>query len=617
MLRLARDACCWDTQHPSASPPRGLGAGGSAALTWVTAPQPGGGVGTAVIPSCRARGVFLDTGVRALPERGHPLPAAVVAVGCVQPRGGCGWVPSRTCPPWGAGVGGHHAVAAWGAHSSVPGPGPAGSLRPSPAASWAGTCPGPGGERPAGGVGVPCHPAPPGGCRCPPCPSPAPAGRSRTAPPAAAAPTAGGLPARGQGGEHQPGCASHRAGLGWPRRGYVTTPGGTLHCSTSPCNNPVTLQDAWCDNTPESPWWWWQKSREGRTGDELPLLVDDAGAEDPVPVEALHGGGPWVPEATLERGVGARLCRLQLRLVRIAQQGQRLPRLLRAAPTPRGLLQPPRVVLALPEAPRQLCLQARSRVRGCEDPCPPPGLLGGPCCWAETCQTQLPGDGVSAAGGGDGAPKPCAAGACPAPPPEPRCSHGQWPRRVALAHPAACPLCPSPSRCHRGRPAPPAPPCSTASPATSRCGEEEVASPPARLAGGPHPRGGVCTPVPGEGKEVLGVQLGALQPEEEVAQGRPLAAGTAQLLLHRARLRVGAVGTTQLNLGWRHGASALSPGGPRAGRGARPYPGYGGCSGARPAPAALARRPPGLRGAGSPCAGQPRRCHTVPRGTRR
>lgn len=90
------------------------------------------------------------------------------------------------------------------------------------------------------------------------------------------------------------------------------------------------------------------------------------------------------------------------------------------------------------------------------------------------------------------------------------------------------------------------------------------------------------------------MQLGALQLEEEVAQGLLLVAGTEQLLPHVAQLWVGATGTTQLNLGWRHGVSALSPAGLReGGGGAGPYPGYRGCPGTRPALAALAWRPPG------------------------
>lgn len=83
--------------------------------------------------------------------------------------------------------------------------------------------------------------------------------------------------------------------------------------------------------------------------------------------------------------------------------------------------------------------------------------------------------------------------------------------------------------------------------------------------GTPSQGGGLHTHVLGEGKEVLGTQGGALQPEEEVvAQGCPLPAGTEHLLPNTAQLRVG---TTQLNLGWRHEASAWSPGGPREGRG--------------------------------------------------
>lgn len=96
-----------------------------------------------------------------------------------------------------------------------------------------------------------------------------------------------------------------------------------VHCGTSHCNNPVTLQDSQCNNTQEAPLSR-QKSREGRTGDELPLLLDDAGTEGPVPVEALRGGCRQVPEATLEQGMGAHLCCLQLQLVQMAQQGQHL-----------------------------------------------------------------------------------------------------------------------------------------------------------------------------------------------------------------------------------------------------------------------------------------------------
>lgn len=124
----------------------------------------------------------------------------------------------------------------------------------------------------------------------------------------------------------------------------------------------MTLQDSQCDNTRETPPLPRQKSQEGRTGDELLLLLDNAGTEDLVLVEASCGGSRRVPEATLEQGVGPRLCQIQLQLVQVAQQGQHLPLLLRAAPTPQGLLQPPRMLLALLETPRQLCLRARSGV---------------------------------------------------------------------------------------------------------------------------------------------------------------------------------------------------------------------------------------------------------------
>lgn len=86
------------------------------------------------------------------------------------------------------------------------------------------------------------------------------------------------------------------------------------------------------------------------------------GAGSPVLVEGLHGSGWEVPEATLEQGVGAQLCVVQLQLVQAAQQGQQLLLLHRAAPALHSLLQPPGVLLALLEAPLQLCLWANPDV---------------------------------------------------------------------------------------------------------------------------------------------------------------------------------------------------------------------------------------------------------------
>lgn len=123
-----------------------------------------------------------------------------------------------------------------------------------------------------------------------------------------------------------------------------------------------------------------------------------------------------------------------------------------------------------------------------------------------------------------------------------------------------------------------------------RGGRRGLTPSPAHL-GTPSQGRGLHTHVLGEGKEVLGAQRSALQPEEEVVvQGCPLPAGTEHLLPNTAQLRVG---TTQPNLGWRHEASAWSPGGALGGWGAVPYPGCRGCPGACPALAALARHPPG------------------------
>lgn len=82
----------------------------------------------------------------------------------------------------------------------------------------------------------------------------------------------------------------------------------------------------------------------------------------PVLVEGLRGSGWEVPGATLEQGAGVQFCVVQLQLVQAAQQGQHLLLLHRAAPALHSLLQPPRVLLALLEAPLQLCLWAHPGV---------------------------------------------------------------------------------------------------------------------------------------------------------------------------------------------------------------------------------------------------------------
>lgn len=66
-----------------------------------------------------------------------------------------------------------------------------------------------------------------------------------------------------------------------------------------------------------------QKAWEGRTSDELLLLLDDVGTEGLMPVKVLCCGGcQWVLEKIFKQGV--ELCHLLLQLVQVAQQSQHL-----------------------------------------------------------------------------------------------------------------------------------------------------------------------------------------------------------------------------------------------------------------------------------------------------